>query len=148
MLDPVPQVQKLSFSIDRNWRDHRDAAETLPSETAALFSCSPTRMPSMRIKIALCAYSQTQPRLTSLNPTKVMELIHELSDLRVALAPQVATSMPAGQRLFVTPEPIWEVSGEVRADGKVLLIRHPGLGWLGFIIPHDDCERLAEKLTA
>jgi hypothetical protein len=48
----------------------------------------------------------------------------------------------------VTPEPIWEVSDEVRKDGKVLLIRHPGLGWLGFIIPLDDCKRLAKKLTA
>ena len=101
----------------------------------------------MRIKIALCAYSQTQPRLTSLNPTKVMELIHELSDLREALAPQVSTSIPAGQRHFATPEPLWEISAEVREDGRVLLIRHPGLGWLGFIIPHNDCERLAEKLT-
>jgi hypothetical protein len=90
---------------------------------------------------------KTQPRLTSLNPGKVMELIRELSDLREALAPQVSTTIPAGQRHLVTPEPLWEISAEAREDGKVLLIRHPGLGWLGFIIPHKDCERLAEKLT-
>ena len=89
---------------------------------------------------------QIQPRLTSLNPAKVADLIHELSDLRETLAPQVPTSIPAGQRHFVTPEPLWEISAEVREDGKVLLIRHPGLGWLGFIIPHDDCERLAGDL--
>lgn len=93
------------------------------------------------------AYSQIQPRMTSLDPTKVTELIHELSDLRETLAPQVPNSIPAGKRLFVTPEPLWEISGEARDDGKVLLIRHPGIGWLGFIIPHDDCKRLAKKLT-
>jgi hypothetical protein len=93
------------------------------------------------------ACSQTQPRLTSLNPIKVTELIQDLSDLRETLAPQVATSVAAGQRLFVTPEPLWEVSAEVREDGRVLLIRHPGLGWLGFILPQADCDRLAEKLT-
>jgi hypothetical protein len=93
------------------------------------------------------ACSQTQPRLTSLNPAKVMELIHELSDLRTELAPQVPTSIPTGQRHFVTPEPLWDVSIEVRDDGRVLMIRHPGIGWLGFILPQADCDRLAKKLT-
>jgi hypothetical protein len=91
---------------------------------------------------------QSWARLTFLNPAKVEEMIQELSDLREALAPQVSTTIAAGQRMFVTPEPIWKVSDEVREDGKVLLIRHPGIGWLGFIIPHDDCKRLAKKLTA
>lgn len=90
---------------------------------------------------------QTCARLTSLNPAKVEEIIQELSDLREELAPQVAASIPAGKRMFCTPEPIWDVSGENRADGKALLIRHPGLGWIGFLIPHDDCKRLAKKLT-
>jgi hypothetical protein len=78
---------------------------------------------------------------------KIEEIIQDLSDLREAFAPQVPTSIPAGKRLFVTPEPIWKISAEVRADGRVLLIRHPGMGWLGFIIPHNECERLAKKLT-
>lgn len=90
---------------------------------------------------------ETLARFTSLNPAKLEEMIQELSDLREALAPQVSSSIPAGKRLFVTPEPSWEISGEARDDGKVLLIRHPGIGWLGFIIPHDDCKRLAKKLT-
>ena len=94
-----------------------------------------------------CTCSQTQPRMTSLNPVKMTDLIQDLSDLRETLAPQVPATITAGQRLFATPEPLWEISAEVRADGKVLLVRHPGLGWLGFIIPHDDCERLAGELT-
>jgi hypothetical protein len=80
-------------------------------------------------------------------PARIEEIIQELSDFRETLAPEVESYLPNGKRLFVTPEPVWEVSDEVREDGKVLLIRHPGLGWLGFIIPHDDCKRLAKKLT-
>jgi hypothetical protein len=95
----------------------------------------------------LGASSQTCARLTSLDPAKIEQMIQDLSDLREELAPQVPSSVPPGKRLFVTPEPIWKVSAEVREDGRVLLIRHPGLGWLGFIIPQADCDRLAEKLT-
>jgi hypothetical protein len=93
------------------------------------------------------ADGQTSARFTSLNPAQLEAMIQELSDLREALAPQVPASIAGGQRMFVTPEPIWDVSGEIRDDGKVLLLRHPGIGWLGFIIPHDDCRRLAKKLT-
>jgi len=90
---------------------------------------------------------QTWARHTSLNPAKVEEMIQELSDLREVLAPQVPDSIPAGKRMFCTPEPLWKISDEVRDDGKALAIRHPGIGWIGFIIPHDDCRRLAKKLT-
>jgi hypothetical protein len=93
------------------------------------------------------ADGQTWARQTPLDPAKVEEMIQQLSDLRETLAPQVAAAIQPGQRMFVTPEPIWDVSGEIRDDGKVLLIRHPGIGWIGFIVPHDDCRRLAKKLT-
>jgi hypothetical protein len=93
------------------------------------------------------AGSQRRSRFTSLNPAKIEQLIGDLSDLRMLLAPDVSPSILRDQRLFVTPEPIWDVSAEVRADGRVLLFRHPGIGWLGFILPQADCDRLAKKLT-
>lgn len=38
--------------------------------------------------------------------------------MREALAPQVLASIPAGKRMFVTPEPIWDVSGEKKRRRK------------------------------
>jgi hypothetical protein len=114
-----------------------------------------SRSPASKTSSELVAQSyqetgigQTLARLTSLNPAKLEEMIQDLSDLRETLAPQVAATIPAGKRFSVTPEPIWEISGEARPDGRVLMIQHPGIGWLGFLIPHDDCKRLARKLTA
>lgn len=95
-----------------------------------------------------CPDSQTFARLTSLDPGNLEKPIEDLSDLRASLTPEVASTIPTGKRLFVTPEPNWDISAEKRKDGKVLLFRHPGIGWLGFIIPHKECERLAKKLTA
>jgi hypothetical protein len=96
---------------------------------------------------AIAAAGQTRALFTSLDPSKVEEMIQDLSDLRVALAPQVRDTIPNGKFLDAIPGPLWKISGEDREDGKVLVIRHPGIGWLGFIIPHLDCKLLAEKLT-
>jgi hypothetical protein len=93
------------------------------------------------------AAGRTWARFSSLNSSKVEEMIQDLSDLRAALAPQVPDTIPNGTYLAATPGPLWKISEEVREEGKVLVIRHPGIGWLGFIIPHLDCKLLAEKLT-
>ena len=82
-----------------------------------------------------------------LSALKIDDLIQQLADLRETLAPQIPMSPTPLAKFMALPVPEWHVSQELREDGRSLFIRHPGLGWLAFLIPHQDCARLAKHLT-
>jgi hypothetical protein len=68
---------------------------------------------------------------------------------RRMITPAVPNEFPEGGRYEVIRDPAWRVGLDV--DGQaVLRIRHPGLGWLNFIIPRDgarnECANLAKAL--
>ena len=43
--------------------------------------------------------------------------------------------------------PAWRIPGYRAAEGRILALRHPGLGWLTFVIPHKEAASIAEWLT-
>ena len=43
-------------------------------------------------------------------------------------------------------DPRWQLAPEPTSDGPCLRLRHPGLGWLGFVIPPSQAEHIQRKL--
>lgn len=77
-------------------------------------------------------------------------LVRLLADLRAGLDDPVPASLDPGARLVALVDPLWQAklpSSPDAPDGVTLALRHPGLGWLGFLLPPCEAAALGQSLT-
>lgn len=74
-------------------------------------------------------------------------LIDQLAALRASMAEEVPRELDPGARLVAVTDPVWR-SQDSKTPGfaKLLALRHPGLGWLTFLLPEKEARALAEFL--
>ena len=75
------------------------------------------------------------------------QFIGQLAEARARLADEVAAELDPGSRLVAIIDPAWRVPAP-HESGKVLCLRHPGLGWLGFLLPWLEAKKLALFLSS
>ena len=75
--------------------------------------------------------------------------IHDLSKHRSTLIDEVSRTLDPGARLETLIDPAWRTSTEhsLEKTGIALILRHPGLGWLSFLLPHKEAADLGRWLT-
>jgi hypothetical protein len=87
----------------------------------------------------------------TLSASQLDELIFVLGTARAKMAEQLPTEplTEALTREAVVIDPIWRTNfpPHQSLDGLLLRMRHPGLGWLTFLLPHHECMALAEWLS-
>ena len=71
--------------------------------------------------------------------------IRDVGRARAALLDPVTPDLDPGARVDVTVDPRW-VIGDRTPVGRQIALRHPGLGWLAFIIPDDEAKAIADWL--
>lgn len=76
------------------------------------------------------------------------ECIAMLSQARAMLADQVPEDLDFGTRLTALVDPRWRHPGSQPPEGKVLSLRHPGLGWITFVFPEHEAQAIADYLSA
>jgi hypothetical protein len=81
-----------------------------------------------------------------LDGTSVEKHIHDLAQHRANLNDPVTLTLDAGSRLEAIVDPRWRVPKPIE-QGRVLALRHPGLGWLSFVFPDKEARAIAEGLT-
>jgi hypothetical protein len=69
-------------------------------------------------------------------------LIENLAAARATLAEPVPVDLDPSADLTVTENPSWWVF-DPEPDGQTLVLRHPGLGWLGFLFDQDQAAEIA-----
>ena len=69
-------------------------------------------------------------------------LIENLAAARAALAEPVAAELDPNAPLAVTEDPNWWVF-DPDPQGQTLVLRHPGLGWLGFSFTQAQASEIA-----
>ena len=80
--------------------------------------------------------------ITKLSATDLDELIDQASRLRMTLQPE--HSFQAPQEIAAIDNPAWFT---VLTDvGTLLQLRHPGFGWMSFIIPDQERAHLLALL--
>ena len=86
----------------------------------------------------------------SFTATELDELIAALSDARAQLAQLVSFEPSAGPNRKEAFEinPAWKITGSPHESvlGVLLRIRHPGFGWLRFMIPFEEARALGHWL--
>jgi|KBSMisStaDraftv2_1062788.scaffolds.fasta_scaffold819382_1 hypothetical protein len=85
----------------------------------------------------------------SLNVAEIDELIARLSQYRAAMAPEVPREVPervaAGKTV---QDPMWIVHKPAGGTHRLLIVRHPGLGWMLFQLPLTEADKLGQALVA
>ena len=81
-----------------------------------------------------------------LDSASVEKHIHDLAQQRANLIDPVTPTLDAGSRLEAIVDPRWRVPKPIE-QGRVLALRHPGLGWLSFVFPDKEARAIAAWLT-
>jgi len=80
--------------------------------------------------------------LSEMSATELDELIAEASKQRASREPRVASQPP--DSLEASMNPAWSVS--LIEQGSLFRVRHPGLGWMAFVIPATERAVLLSAL--
>jgi len=83
----------------------------------------------------------------SLDAERLNDLINELAWVRRSMSEQQPISRTEKDSKKGVPLPSWECSG-LDGEQRVLAFRHPGFGWLPFVLRQSEAELLAKALLA
>lgn len=99
-------------------------------------------------EIELSVFDGEQPSVsTRLGAADIDSLIAVLSQVRTRMTPEVPRTIPEGTRPNGPVDPLWMVPGAAPLPGKLLAVRHPGLGWLMFQFPPAEALKLGGALV-
>lgn len=81
--------------------------------------------------------------------TDIDNLIAQISRYRRVMQPPVIAHLERlGPFEDVILNPAWVVQPEMMTETPLMHLRHPGLGWLTFLIPRSEASQMAEVLKA
>jgi len=86
--------------------------------------------------------------LFNLTASDVDSVISELSRFRKKMKPEVPRQLAGGQFEEGVVDPIYAIPLRQGPDEKILFLRHPGLGWVTFIFPLHEAEKLGRALIS
>jgi hypothetical protein len=81
-----------------------------------------------------------------LEPVELDQFIAVLAAYRAELNDRVAAELEPNSRLATIVDPAWKT--RPHENGRLLALRHPGLGWLSFLLPEEEAAKLGGLLTA
>lgn len=82
----------------------------------------------------------------ALDSQTIDQLIVQLASLRIQLKDPVPSEPTEASLRMVVNDPRVAMRAEPLDEKKVLFLRHPGLGWLGFAVGKDTWETMAQWL--
>ena len=84
---------------------------------------------------------------TVLTPDEGQGLVDLLGAARMVTPGAVAPG-PAEGMVTAVVDPAWVAPAYKAPQGRVLILRHPGLGWIHFIFPEDKADQVSKVLAA
>lgn len=80
--------------------------------------------------------------------TDIDRLIARLAQLRATMVPKIGRAPPGPADTVALVDPLWALRIPSAADGKLFMLRHPGLGWLTVLLPAAEATRLGHLLLS
>ena len=84
---------------------------------------------------------------TVLKPEESQGLVDLLAAARM-VTPGAVAAEPAEGMVTAVVDPAWVAPAYKAPQGRVLILRHPGLGWIHFIFPEDKADQVSKVLAA
>ena len=73
-------------------------------------------------------------------------LIHALGELRMAMVNEHPKDFALGQKVEAIYDPRWVTEADLLEGDSLIHLRHPGFGWLSFLLPRHEAAKLAQFL--
>jgi len=74
------------------------------------------------------------------------KFIADLGSHRALMLDEVPRGLDPKSRTQTVHDPSWRPASTPGHSGKTLALRHPGLGWLGFLFPDNEAAAIAKYL--
>ena len=84
---------------------------------------------------------------TTLTPEESQGLVDLLAAARM-VTPGAVADAPAEGMVQAVVDPAWVAPAYKARQGRVLILRHPGLGWIHFIFPDERADQVSKVLAA
>lgn len=89
----------------------------------------------------------TVPQEEEWTVKSITELMRVLAQIREGMTPEVPLDPPLLQPVHAIDSPRWWTSLEQLSGGTLFLFRHPSLGWLSFLLPSHERNRISALLA-
>jgi hypothetical protein len=81
-----------------------------------------------------------------LSTSEMDKFIADLGLHRALMLDEVPRGLDPKSRTQTIQDPAWRPASTPGHSGKALALRHPGLGWLGFLFPDNEAAAIAKYL--
>ncbi len=82
-----------------------------------------------------------------LNAADVTMVLAQLAEMRQRMRPPVQTDPPLGTLPRVAHDAKWWATPDHQNEGVTLMLRDPGYGWIGYMLPIKEASNVAEYLN-
>jgi hypothetical protein len=81
-----------------------------------------------------------------LDASDIDGLIAALAEFRSNMTPEISSTLSSGSFQSIV-DPLWNALASPLLPGKIVAVRHPGYGWVGFQFPSDEAAKLGAFLS-
>jgi hypothetical protein len=108
----------------------------------------PTWVLSDDRKTVTAIFPTEPPVSLSMDARGLDGLLRNLAEVREAMAEQHPLDFALGQKVSALHNPRWVTEPDLMNWDSLVHLRHPGYGWLHFLIPKAEAAKLAGSLQA
>ncbi len=98
------------------------------------------------VEFAMAPDGGGEPVTARLSPREAQELVELLGVVR-QMTPGSVAAEPAEGVVHATVNPAWRAPPYKAPQGRVLILQHPGLGWLHFIFPDRSAAEVSRLMA-
>lgn len=98
------------------------------------------------LKTVTVTFPTTPPVSLQLDAAGVDELLKNLGGFRALMKPAIPDGYSMAEKVEAIPNPRWVTEPDLLNGDSLLHIRDPRFGWLHYLIPRPEAEKLAQFL--
>ncbi len=98
------------------------------------------------LEFVTITYPSNPPVEIKLHALEVEKMLAIIGDYRSVMEPEIAAEYLPQQNVSAISSPIWQIESDPLSGNSLLRLRDPRFGWLHYLIPNGEAEKLAQHL--
>lgn len=98
------------------------------------------------LELVTMIYPTNPPVAVQLHVLEVEKMLAIIGDYRSVMEPEVGAEYLSQQKVSSISSPKWQIESDPLSGNTLLRFRDPRFGWLNYLIPNGEAEKLAQHL--